>query len=1086
MILTFSQLVKLMIDGLKLSQPSLDTKDGSVARDLFVDLPADQLAQIYTNINNVSKAQSFLSAAGKILDQFGSNFNITRSTGNRAVGQAILTFTGLSTNISIPSGSTLTAKNGIVFQITTNITILAANKGIYASLATQLSSQLNLAGISDQYAIQVPVEALSVGKNGNIAVYSLIRHSIPGISNVTNVAPLTNGSDPQADSDYKNSIIAKLSGSNVGTAIGYTNALLNVAGLSDVLIVEPGNPLLSRDGTVSQRNADGTLTIITPGAGGKVDIWVKGSDEISITENYVYHDESGRNDPTSSANDHILGQTIDTSALTITERRNQSLQTGIYPQQPVDALVSLTGSQSGANFILGVNYELIKDTNNQTESTPFALDRLHFLTNTATSSGESISKGAVNSVDKTSFVGVQDVSSVSQVITISNDLAALSKLNNTQITAPHSPITTMLRATNLTTGERYVITDQNLDVSGLNETGSVSIDGQILPTMMDKIQVDYNWYFNFDKNTDYFDPSNSSFTKDAIDWGKGNYINFDAATLIRNGGRYQLSVSDNVDRVITAFVCQKQTASIIITSQVINNIQVPVAQVNLTGITSLLNVASVVSITTGLELYNTKLSGSFSGTTINMASDVSQPANGEQVIVYFNSYELYNIANNNGSILDEVITLSSDDVLSQNNLLIMLNDLFNGISTGFLFVNYITEDVNIVERTTLSSMPFSAVSGTNTFVNNTATTIAGRQPADFNNANAITRFSPTYLSLTIDNSFGNAGAFSVSGLGWFQISTTLLATQTNVSGLFDLNSIIIATFANLSSFYSIARLGSLTIDGVPLSINGYSIASNIYDNLIAQKDASLSNSQINLATILAQNGLTTISLGASIELVFYVIDPSTGETITFTNGRGTLYSKYKYVLVNNINLISGFINPSTSLVSGNITIGHISQPVVGSTYSVNYDYTAPVENETLTIQYQYNNIIQDAIVAAEVVRPLTADVLVRLANAINVNVSMNIVIDNAQINNSSSILDNVSNSVSNLINFAAMGSTLDYSDLIRVSSAVAGVDGVYITIFDYVGSDLSGAGNRQYIIADANQYFAPAAVLTSSGNRPTT
>ena len=44
---SFNEIVSLMIEQLRLTQPNLDTKTGTVSRDLFVDLPADQLEKLY-------------------------------------------------------------------------------------------------------------------------------------------------------------------------------------------------------------------------------------------------------------------------------------------------------------------------------------------------------------------------------------------------------------------------------------------------------------------------------------------------------------------------------------------------------------------------------------------------------------------------------------------------------------------------------------------------------------------------------------------------------------------------------------------------------------------------------------------------------------------------------------------------------------------------------------------------------------------------------------------------------------------------------------------------------------------------------
>ena len=150
---TFSQIVQSSQDNIRLRRPSLDTKPGTVARDVFIDNTADQIAVVYRDMQLIQKTQSLLNATGQILDQYGSNYGITRDPGKRATGNAILTFNNLLNNINIASGTTVTAKTGVVFRITANILISAATKGVYSSYASQIAEQLHVAGISDQYAV---------------------------------------------------------------------------------------------------------------------------------------------------------------------------------------------------------------------------------------------------------------------------------------------------------------------------------------------------------------------------------------------------------------------------------------------------------------------------------------------------------------------------------------------------------------------------------------------------------------------------------------------------------------------------------------------------------------------------------------------------------------------------------------------------------------------------------------------------------------------------------------------------------------------------------------------------------------------
>ena len=1186
---TFSQIVQSSQDNIRLRRPALDTKPGTVARDLFIDNTADQIAAVYRDMQLIQKTQSLLNATGQILDQYGSNYGITRDPGKRAAGTAILTFNNLLNNINIASGTTVTAKTGVVFRITANIIISASTKGVYSSYASSIAEQLHIAGISDQYAVQVPIEAINVGTNGNIPVYSLIKTSILGISNVTNISPTSGGTNPQGDPQYRNQILAGLSGSAAGTARGYQNALLLVSGVQSVYVAGPGDPILTRDGTVTQRNSDGSLTVLSPGTGGKVDIWLQGNDFINITESYIFHDVSGTGDVTSSANAHVLGQTTDTSNLTPVERRQLFTQTGQLPQQPVDSIISLSGSVSGANFVLGVNYELVKDTNPDTQNTAFALDKVQFIQNYVSISGENVAKGISNSVDSLVFSGVKSVDKIHQSILVTNDLASLNPSDHTQITMPHKPLDTVLRATNLTTGERYTITDQNIDTAtGVNETGQVNISGAVLPSSQDLVQVDYTWDFEYDKTTDYFGPGDISFTTTGVDWGKSNYIAMEDALLSRNNNRYNLVLSRNIDRVYSAFYCDTQETvvqeasltdqtgavkalrqvtittgngpvvyfviPVNLTTYIINvgdilhvssdaaltsrngsytivavidqalsqtvlevapvepslviesgnaNIQindktdtivhVPLTAVSGLGtaaesISTITNVVSVKSLVTGLELYATEAGGTFSGNVIFLATDVNQPAVGESVIVYFNSHELYNISKNNGSISNNTIVLSTDDVLDFNNVLQPLTDIFNGASVKPILVDYIATDIDVVGRTAISTMPFVGSASTSTLVDKNNTLLTSRQLVEFDVSGNIVRSGPSYLVFNVDGAFSSGGTLAIKGTGWFKITASVPVSQANVAGLFDLSSTITSSIGVVSNNYSVTKIISASIyNGVTtqkLLLRGYGLNSNTYDASIAATDASLTPTSIDLAPIFAQNNISILTIGSIVNITFYVLAPNVSETIQFTNGRGTLYSKYKYTRLDRADLISGFVNPSNpSQITGYLRISRLSQPNTSSTYLTNYSYFAPVENERITIEYRYNNIMQDATNAIEEVRTLTADVLTRLGFEIVVNVSMTVILANTAINQQQQVLDQATSAVNNLITQAVMGSTLDYSAFLRVVTAINGVDGADVTVFDYVGSEFDGQANRKSIQADANQYFTPGTLNIVAGTR---
>ena len=98
---SFSEIVATMIQRLQLTQPNLDTKPGSVSRDLFVDVPADQLARLYSAINLVSEKQSLATTSGRDLDRLASNFGTARNTGSAANGIVIFCTNSIVADLSL-------------------------------------------------------------------------------------------------------------------------------------------------------------------------------------------------------------------------------------------------------------------------------------------------------------------------------------------------------------------------------------------------------------------------------------------------------------------------------------------------------------------------------------------------------------------------------------------------------------------------------------------------------------------------------------------------------------------------------------------------------------------------------------------------------------------------------------------------------------------------------------------------------------------------------------------------------------------------------------------------------------------------
>lgn len=530
-----NEIILSLIDFFRLSQPDLDVKPGTVARDLFIEAPSSQLALLYEELSNISNLQSLRLVVGSDLDKLAKNFGIIRRQSTPATGVGLLTFSSIPAPININKGDIIIANNGFAYSVNSGIAITTNATNYYKSVATKLRDQLDVIGISDQYAVEVTVTASSAGSAGNIGKYALNRTTISGVSNVTNINAFVGGTDQEDDSTFRNRVLAAFGGSSVGTALGYLNAAMSTTGVSDAVVIEPGNPLMTRDGTDVRINSDGSRTITSEGSGGKVDVVILGSNLIENTESVIYHDKSNTNDPTSNKNNIVLGQISGDENKTINRRRIDNLKNGQLPIQPVDSIVQVSGSISGSNFVpksvdsygrVTGNYELIKDTGNFGGG-PWGFDTFHWVSNYISINGEDKSKGQFNGQDTLAYVDTFSIPQAQQFVSITNENSTVTT-DRSIIQLLHYPSTNVTRVFNVNTGERYIVSSQNYDNTGTyNTTGRIKITGNTLPSPSDILQVDYSWVVNFDQYSDYdglIGTSNPRDVTDSIDWGYSSVV----------------------------------------------------------------------------------------------------------------------------------------------------------------------------------------------------------------------------------------------------------------------------------------------------------------------------------------------------------------------------------------------------------------------------------------------------------------------------------------------------------------------------------------------------------------------------------
>lgn len=711
-----NDLILSLIDFYKLVQPNLDTKVGTVARDLFIDGLANPLALLYDELSLISQQQSYRLVSGTDLDRLALNFGLTRKQGLNSTGAVLLTFSSIVAPVSVNVGDLMTASNGFSYSSLTNASIISSNINYYRSVATKYKKDLDFLGITDQYALEISAQATSVGSSGNLGKYSLVSTSIPGVSNVTNIAPFVGGTDQETDSVFRDRILAVFRGASIGTALGYQNTALATTGVNDALVIEPGDPLMTRDGTVSTINSDGSYTITTEGTGGKVDVIILGNSLQENLDSFIYRDKGNNNDPTNSKNDYVLGQISGDESKTITRKRVDNIKNSTLPQQPAEEILEVSGSLSGTNFIpksidqygrVTGNYELIKDTGIYAGS-PWGFDKIHWVSDRISDFSEDKVKGQFNGQDPTTFTNVTEISTIEQNVQISNENSTVTS-DRSVIQLLHFPATNVTRVFNTNTGERYIVTSQNPDNTGTtNTSGRIKISGNTLPSPTDILQVDYVWVVSYDQYSDYDGKVNTSNVRevdDNIDWGYANLVRKEnikfaldpSAGFFTGTTLHPISAINQVNEyyVMDGYVYQ-------VTSGVYTN-RLAVYLQHLENITE--SISSIKLKHTNTEVYNTDDgSGTFSNetvvvglnlrynTTIILPND-TLAASGDRVETFLNSTNIFT-GTDVGSFNNNTITIpqTNVDAYAPNQI--------------WLDVSYIA-NVSELQNAAVATLPFS-------------------------------------------------------------------------------------------------------------------------------------------------------------------------------------------------------------------------------------------------------------------------------------------------------------------------------------------------------------------------------------------
>lgn len=208
-------------------------------------------------------------------DKLASNFQKPRLPGRSSVGQAVL-YTTLRPmkDIVIPSGTVVSADADPINNLPAVRFLIG---GSYVMRAGQADAYYNFA--TRRYEITVDIIAETIGKSGNRSANTIrnISGSLGGLQ-VINPEATVFGDDRETNASLAARAMLGFVSVDSGTEGGYMATSSGQVGVIKAKIVKSGDPLMMRDyDDVRKKHI-----------GGKVDVWVQGVKERTVTEQFAF------------------------------------------------------------------------------------------------------------------------------------------------------------------------------------------------------------------------------------------------------------------------------------------------------------------------------------------------------------------------------------------------------------------------------------------------------------------------------------------------------------------------------------------------------------------------------------------------------------------------------------------------------------------------------------------------------------------------------------------------------------------------------------------------------------------------------
>jgi len=208
-------------------------------------------------------------------DKLAGNFQRTRLPGRPSVGQVVFyTEVRPTQDIPIASGTVVSTDS----DSTNNLpSIRYLVGGTFILIASQADAFYNFS--TRRFEITVDIVAETIGEDGNRPAGTIknVSGSVGGLS-VTNTESTVFGTDRESNADLAARAMLGFVSVDTGTEGGYTATAAGQVGIVKTRVVKSGDPLMMRDYDEVRKKH----------IGGKVDIWVQGLRERTVTERFAF------------------------------------------------------------------------------------------------------------------------------------------------------------------------------------------------------------------------------------------------------------------------------------------------------------------------------------------------------------------------------------------------------------------------------------------------------------------------------------------------------------------------------------------------------------------------------------------------------------------------------------------------------------------------------------------------------------------------------------------------------------------------------------------------------------------------------